>query len=157
MKIKYWKAVFLLSVLIVLSSCDEDDDSPIDEFDNSDVASIQSSLQTGTWRISSFVDDGENETVNFNDFVFTFGTDGSISADNGSNVFNGSWRVELDDDDDDDDKDDLEFYITFATTNDNLDDLTEDWYVLEFSENRIRLSDDDDDTDNDDLLTFERN
>ena len=161
MKIKYWKTAFIFSTLILMTSCDndDDDDGANGQFDSMDVTSLQNSAQNGSWRISRFVDDGEDETSDFNGFAFSFGADGSISADNGSTVINGTWRVELDDDDDDmDDADDLEFIINFSTSNENFDDLEEDWYVLEYSDTRIRLADDDDDDDDDeDLLTFERN
>lgn len=164
MKITYCKtAAILFGALTLMTSCDNDDDGDGDglnnQFDSTDVTSLQNAAQNGSWRITRFVDDGEDETSVFDGFVFSFGTDGSISADNGTNLFNGTWRVELDDDDDDDDmddNDDLEFYLTFSTSNEDFDDLTEDWEVLEFSDTRIRLGDDDDD-DDDDLLTFERN
>ncbi len=162
MKIKYWKNVFLLGTLALIVSCENDDDDGDimgnGQFDSADVAALQNSVESGTWRITRFVDDGEDETSNYEGFVFTFGADGSIVADNGTTSFNGTWRVELDDDDDLDDLDDLELYITFSTSDEAIDELSEDWYVLEFSDNRIRLADDDDDdTDNDDdFLTFER-
>jgi len=155
MKIKYWNVLCLTIAVIAGMSCDDNDDGPIvGQFDNSDVASLESAAQNGDWRVSRFVDDGDDETANFNGFVFTFNSDGSILADNATDSFNGSWRIEFDDDDDLDD-DDLEFYITFSTPSNELNELTEDWYVIEYSDNRIRLSDDDDD--DDEILNFERN
>ncbi len=153
MKITYWRTAMLLGALALMTSCEnDDDDDNNDLFNSADVSALQNAAQSGSWRITRFVDDGEDVTSAFDGFVFTFNANGTVTSDNGANSFNGTWQIELDDDDDIDDTDDLEFVITFSTSNDDFDDLTEDWDVLEFSDTRIRLADDD----ADDLLTFER-
>ncbi|TAI49851.1 hypothetical protein EW142_07420 [Flagellimonas allohymeniacidonis] len=110
----------------------------------------------GTWRITQFIDDGRDETSDFDGFTFTFNADGSVVAENGTLSFTGSWFIKLDDSslDDDDDSDELEFNVSFSLSND-FDELSEDWYVIEYSSNSIRLLDDDDDGE-DDFLTLTR-
>jgi len=148
-------AVFALNLVV---SCSEDDDSNGNvNFSSADTIALTDAVNDGTWRITQFIDDDENETSDYNGAIFTFNSDGTIDVEMGMDMFSGTWSIELDDDDDDlDDLDELEFDISFSNSN-NFDDLSDDWYVIEYSNNRIRLSeDDDDDDDDDDLLTFER-
>ncbi|GAB4515055.1 MAG: hypothetical protein Tsb004_23650 [Allomuricauda sp.] len=148
-------AVLALNLVV---SCSEDDDSNGSvNFSSADAIALTDSVNNGTWRVTLFIDDDENETSDYNGAEFTFNSDGTIDVEMGMNTFSGTWSIELDDDDDDDDLDELEFDISFSNSN-NFDDLSDDWYVIEYSNNRIRLSedDDDDDDDDDDLLTFER-
>ena len=153
---KYVSNVVLSVMVMSVLSCDNDDDDGSNErFDSLDVAALQSTATTGTWKITRFIDEGSDDTDDFEGFVFSFDTNGSLSADNGTNTFTGSWNVEMDDDDD---SGELEFEIDLATSDDIFDDLDDDWYVLEYSDNRIRLAEDDDDQDDDDdFLTFVRN
>ena len=148
----------LLSVMVMgLVSCDnDDDDGDTGQFDSLDVTALQSAATAGTWKITRFIEDGEDETADFENYVFSFDTNGNLTADNGTSTFTGSWSVEMDDDDDDDSLE-LEFEIDFSDPDDVLDDLEDDWYVLGYSDNRIRLAEDDDEMDDDDdLVTFER-
>lgn len=159
MKMKHFKNLFLIALALNLVSCSDDDDSNgnsngNENFNNSDVTALADAATNSTWRITQFVDDGEEETSDFDGVTFTFNSNGTIDVEDGTDTFSGTWSVELDDSDfdDDDDLDELEFELSFSLSND-LDDLSEDWYVIEYSTSQIRLREDDDDAD--DLLTFE--
>ncbi|MHA7832230.1 MAG: hypothetical protein ACX93O_14140 [Flagellimonas sp.] len=145
-------AVLAILALNLVVSCSEDDDSNGNlNFSSADAFALTDAVNDGTWRITQFIDDDENKTSDFDEAVFTFNSDGTIDVEMGMNTFSGTWFIELDDDDGD--FDELEFDISFSNSN-NFDDLSDDWYVIEYGNNRIRLSEDDDD--DDDLLTFER-
>ena len=157
MKMKHFKNLFFSALVIFMVACDNDDDTvTTGDFDNTDVTALRDSAIDGTWRITQFIDDGRDETSDFDGFTFTFNADGSVVAENGTLSFTGSWFIELDDSslDDDDDSDELEFNVSFSLSND-FDELSEDWYVIEYSSNSIRLLDDDDDGE-DDFLTLTR-
>ena len=47
-------------------------------------------LVDGLWTVSSYLDDGNNETNDYNGFTFDFEADGSVVAYNGSAI-NGTW------------------------------------------------------------------
>nr|WP_299339298.1 hypothetical protein [Allomuricauda sp.] len=155
---KNLKSVGLVCLMIFAVSCDDSDDSngasaPV-SFSGTDVVALTDSTQNGSWRITQFLDDGTDETNDFEGYVFTFNSDGSVVANNGGNSVNGTWSIEMDDDDDD--RDEIEFEISFSGSSE-FDDLSDDWDVMEYTSSRIRLSEDDDDDDDDrEVLVFER-
>lgn len=167
MKKLHLKSSLLLALAAVFLSCESDDVSDTaGRFDNLDVTTLSVTAETGQWKVVTFVDDDDDddddsrvETADFNGFVFQFNTDGSLLVTKEDLEVTGSWRVYLDDDDDDDD-DEMEFEITLSTSNYALQELVEDWYVVEYSDNRIHLVDDDEDDNgnsiDDEVLIFER-
>ena len=90
---------------------------------------------SGTWVISSFIESGTDETNDFTGYVFTFNSDGSLVADNGTMTVSGTWSVTSDDSSDDDDDydsdDDIDFNIFFAAPP-TFEELTEDWILFPF-------------------------
>lgn len=159
MKRENLKLAVILVMSIILFSCESDDQSPLaNGYDSLDVISAQASVQDGTWRVSEFRDDddddNEYQTIDFEGYTFEFGAEGSVTATIGDQVFSGIWRIELEDDDDGD-RDEMEFELEFDIDNGVLEEISEDWDVLEYSDTLIRLGDEDDD-DDDELLTFEK-
>ncbi|GEM_PF-668644 len=169
MKNKILKVASFFLMSIILVSCESDDQSEtMPRFDSLDVVSAQAFVGEGEWRVTEFRDDDDlddddfYEAIDFEGYVFEFDGDGSVTATLGDAVFTGAWRIELeddsdddDDDDDDDDRGEMEFYIEFNSSNDILEEISDDWEILEYSDTRIRLGDDDD-IDDDELLVFER-
>jgi hypothetical protein len=136
--------------MVMFFSCSEDDMvSPT----ASDLASVEQSTTTGDWRITYYFDD-EDETSDYQGYVFTFSEDGRIEARRGGSTYVGRWNVERNDDDDE--RYDLEFYIDFDSP-DELEDLDDDWYIKSFTNSRMELVDDDDDDEDDEILIMERN
>jgi len=90
------------------------------------------------WMVSSFVDEGDNETAAFNGYQLSFSTSGAVSAQNGNSTTAGTWYSQ---------KNATELVIDFDTEN-ILDELDEDWKVVSISETQIELEDIDDDNGN---------
>ena len=137
--------------LTILSACDDDDDnSPNNPVD---PVQVRSTVQDGQWRITRFVDSGQDETSDFTGYVFTFNSSGVLNATNGTNNYNGTWAIM--NDSDDDDSDDVDFIIAFPLTND-FEDLNDDWDFVSQSANKIELIDVSGGNGDTDLLTFEK-
>ncbi|MDC8003811.1 hypothetical protein POV27_07095 [Aureisphaera galaxeae] len=122
------------------SDCNEVGDGP-------DDGALVDALTTGDWYITYYFDD-EDETADFADYVFNFDEDGTATADNGIDVTDGIWTTA------EGDETDLELGLNFGDGI-PLDELAEDWDVLEVTMDIIRLKDVSGDG-TDDFLTFER-
>ncbi len=122
------------------SDCDDVGGGP-------DDGDLVAALTTGDWYITYFFDD-EDETSDFADYVFNFSTDGTGTADNGTQVTNGIWDTSAGD------ETDLELNLNFGNGT-PLDELADDWDVLEVTQDIIRLKDVSGDG-SEDFLTFER-
>ena len=108
---------------------------------------LVAALTNGDWYITYFFDD-EDETADFADYVFNYATDGTATATGPGGTTNGTWSTSSGD------ETELELNLNFGTTP-PLDELAEDWDVLEVSNEIIRLKDRSGDGSND-FLTFER-
>ena len=129
------------------TGCDEGNDpAPYNQ------QAIEDNVNNGTWRISSFIDSGEDETNHFNGYTFTFGTDGTLTASNGSITYTGTWSV-TDSNSGDDNPDDFDFNIYFNLTND-FEDLNDDWDIENYTTTSIQLIDISGGNGGIDLLTF---
>ena len=100
----------LIFMLNVASMCSNEDDS------NSitDPTPVVNTVNQGTWRITFYEDSGVNETANYANYIFTFGSNNVLTAAN-TNTFTGSWSVTSDDSNDDSPSNDLDFNILFTT------------------------------------------
>lgn len=105
----------------------------------------------GDFIISSYTDEGDNQTNLYQSFSFTFNSNHTITILNtvtGVN-FSGTWQAEIDDDQ-------LVFDLEFGV-NDLLDELDEDWVVEKFANpDQIELLDDDTITEEEKTLIFEK-
>jgi len=154
MNSKNFKTIFFLVLagLFTFTSCSSnDDDPPIDQIQNQ----VKTNLQSGTWGITRFIDSGDDETNHFTGYNFTFGSNGTLTAANGSNTYNGTWSI-TDSNSNDDSQDDLELVINFNLTND-FEDLNDDWDFVSQSSVKIELIDISGGNGGTDNLTFEKN
>ncbi|HZV68039.1 MAG TPA: hypothetical protein VFG10_00765 [Saprospiraceae bacterium] len=140
--------LFSLSLMFVTISCTNDDNA-----DPSQTI-IADNVQLGTWRITSFIDSGKDETGQFNGFTFLFGSNGTLTSTNGSVTYTGSWNLN-DNSSNDDSLDDLDFNILFNLDND-FEELNEDWHFVSQSANRIELIHVSGGNGGTDYLTFEK-
>ena len=77
----------------------------------------------GQWKVTYFFDK-KDETSNYGAYVFEFGSDGSMSAGNGSQSWSGSWSSGFDDSAN-------KFLINFSgTVPSALAELEEDWRII---------------------------
>jgi hypothetical protein len=144
-----------LGFTLILSSCSSGDDADVSA-NLSGIQEIESTVQSGNWRITNMNDSGEDETSDFAGYRFTFSDDGSVTATNGAITQNGSWSV-IDDRDDDDAEDDIDFNLFFPVPDtSDFEDLNDDWDIVSISDSKIELIDDGDLDELPDLLTFER-
>lgn len=147
-----------LIALVTQVSCSDDDDN---QGQNNDalIADIEETMSSGTWRISNYNDSGTDETSDYDGFSFTFNSDGSLVATNGTDTYNGTWSVTDDDDSSDDNssgEDDIDFNIFFSSP-EIMAELTDDWDIESWSTSRLALSDVSGGDGTTDLLTFEKN
>lgn len=146
-------SLLLLCFLTVCTACDNEDNGNNSSDDNQ--TQVETSVQSGTWRISSFIDSGQDETNHFTGYNFTFGATGDLTATNGSTSYTGTWSV-TDSNSNDDSLNDLDFNINFNLTND-FEDLNDDWDIVSQSATKIELMDVSGGNGGTDLLTFVRN
>jgi hypothetical protein len=136
-KINNMKTILLsLSLLAVLGACSKW---------QSNQQQINNISTDGTWIVSSYVDDGDDETADFTTFRFTFLESGVLNAtdllSSNSNPYAGSWSItDSNSNDDDDSLNDLDFNINFSVNN-KLDDLSDDWDIISYTDTEIKLID----------------
>lgn len=151
-----YKILMMVALAFLFFNCSTDDNDDDQMDDVQPAAQVEEEVIEGTWRITEFIDSGDNETALFADYNFTFNTNGTIMASNGTNTLEGVWSIS--NDDDDDDEDDLDFNIFFPVPDSNdFEELNEDWDIVSTSSTRIELEDISDDDPEIDRLTFERN
>ncbi|WP_426431980.1 hypothetical protein ACPX19_05510 [Winogradskyella sp. HB-48] len=117
--------------------------------DNVNDAALVSALTSGDWYITYFFDDSD-ETADFADYVFNFASDNTATATNTSGTTNGAWSTTSGD------NTELGLNLNFGTGI-PLDELADDWDVLEVTNEIIRLKDISGGDGSEDFLTFERN
>lgn len=159
MKATYLKGLILLLSLSLLSStCSHHDDDDGSSNDNSgQVQQIESQAESGTWRITSFIDSGQDETNDFSGFNFLFDSNGTLTATSSNTILTGSWSV-TDSNSNDDSNDDIDFNIFFnVSESSNFEDINDDWDIVSHSDNMIKLRDVSGGNGGTDTLTFERN
>ncbi len=113
-----------------------------------DDTTLVAALATGDWFITFYFNDTD-KTTNYNDYVFNFASDGTGIATNTNGSTNGTWSTSSGN------ETLLELNLNFGTTI-PLDELAEDWDVLEATNNIIRLKDVSGGDGSEDFLTFER-
>ena len=155
------KKVFNLGMLLMLSftlmssMCSSDDDDGSTNNNSQQIAEIENTVESGTWRITNFNDSGQNETSDFNGYTFNFGADGVLTATNGTNTYTGTWSVTEDSSSSDDSSsdDDIDFNIFFSSP-EIFAELSDDWDILSHSSNQIQLIDISGGNGGTDYLTF---
>lgn len=101
-----------------------------------------------SWKITYFWDSDHDETGHYNAFVFVFQADGTVNVSGGPAPYNGTWSKGSDDST-------AKLYLNFTTPPD-LEELSDDWHILEWTDNSIRLQDISGGNGGTDLLTFIR-
>ncbi|GAA4037859.1 hypothetical protein GCM10022386_24650 [Flavobacterium cheonhonense] len=132
--------------------CSSDDNSSSSQ----DPTPVINAATQGTWRVTSYVDSGTDETNHFTGYNFTFSNGGVLTATNGSNTVTGTWSVLNDDSNDDSPSNDLDFNIGF-TAPANFADLTDDWDIVTYSDTTISLIDISGGNGGTDTLVFTKN
>lgn len=139
---------FLLCIsLILIASCsthEEPGDVITSEFER-----ITSVITKDSWKVISFIDNGEDISEAYNDFVFIFDEDGSLSIEAEDFSTSGHWlyqgfpfKGEL--------------FILDITDSELLEQLSAAWTIETLINTQVELIIDEENTSNNKLLTFER-
>ncbi len=129
---------FILVSFVLFSSCKKDD--------NSNVADI---IKEGNWKITLFQEDGTTKTSNYSGYSFVFNSNNTISATKNSQSYSGSWSSGNDDSK-------SKLILNFGSTS-PLDELNEDWEILEKTSSIIKLKHISGGDGSVDYLNFEKN
>jgi hypothetical protein len=133
----------------VIDECDEDDDNDHnDDDEDPDDSELFVELVKGEWIVGYFFNETD-KTSDFTDYKFTFSTDSTVIADNGSNQINGTWDGKSED------NGSHELELKFAETA-LFVQLEDDWDVLDFDGKVIKLMDEDTVEGSKRFLNFER-
>ncbi len=162
--LKVYRIILVIGLMIIIG-CSTDDSNNDSQSSTAQVEEAQSTAQNGTWRITNFNDSGQDETSDFNGYVFAFASNGTLTVTNGNNTITGSWSVTDDSnsssdssDDDGDSSSDVDFNIFFPVPESNdFEDLNDDWDINSISDTVIDLIDISGGNGGTDILTFERN
>ena len=139
--------LIMLSFAVMFSACSTEDDDDNNNLNNSEIVNV---AQSGTLRISSFIDSGEDETNDFNGYSFTFGDNNVLTATNNSNSQTGTWSVTGSSSPD--------FNIFFPVPESNpFEDLNDDWDIVNISNSTISLIDVSGGNGGTDTLVFQKN
>lgn len=150
-KTKYlWVILFISSFGIL--SCSENGESDPNLISKQQV---EDNVNSGSWRIASFIDSGKDETNHFTGYDFVFNDNGVLESSNGVNTYSGTWSIS-DSNSNDESPDGIDFNIHFNLTND-FEDLSDDWDILSVSGSKIELVDVSGGNGGTDFLTFEKN
>lgn len=117
---------FLFSCFLAvlgLSACHKSND------DNG--TQVQNNLPGGKWTVHYYWDKDKDESSNFSGYSFDFQSNGKLVATlPGGSAVSGTWTTSS-----------TKLTITI-TGSDELDDLTDDWLIIEQTDTLIKLKDD---------------
>lgn len=154
MKILLIKFVFLIIVsLVSLTACSNNNDDGL--ITNDTRTQIEGHVKELSWRITKYIDSGNNEINHFTGYNFTFGANNILTATNGTNTYIGTWSI-TDSNSNDDSQDDLDFNVFFASSPD-FEELSDDWHFISQTSTKIELIDVSGGNGGTDDLTFEKN
>ncbi|MBF6641121.1 hypothetical protein IVB69_06490 [Flavobacterium sp. J49] len=129
-------------------SIDDCDDDNSGGSGGSGSSAFTDVLTSGTWYISYYFEDDDDETSDFNGYTFTFNSNGTSTALRNGVTTNGTWSTFVDSGQN---KLDLIFNGI------NLDEIEDDWRIIEYSNTQIRLKDVSGGDGSIDYLTFTKN
>ncbi|MBT8267412.1 MAG: hypothetical protein KJO41_02540 [Bacteroidia bacterium] len=140
-------------------SCSSSDDSSNSNNNAAQIQAVENAAESGTWRVASYIDEGVDETNDFNGYDFTFSANGTVMASNGTNTYNGTWSVtNSSNSNDDSSDDDIDFNLMFQVAADHdFDDLNDDWDIVSHSASTISLIDVSGGNGGTDTLVFQKN
>jgi len=143
---KQTKIIFTAGILliVVFSSCQKEDNSSIPS--NEEASKM---AQQGTWRVTQYIDCGEDETYHFSGYAITFNSLGIVTAVNNSITIAGNWNTGTS-------LNQSEFFLQFGSAIPFCEIDDDCWHIIENTTSRIRLEDECDGVNDKDYLTFEK-
>ncbi len=132
-------------LLYSLTACRHDNPIP----NTIDPATVNSTITSGTWRVTLYNDSGQDETANFTGYIFSFLSGNVVTAVKAGQPVTGTWSTQPDDSH-------TKLVLNFTTPADFVD-ISDDWHVIERTDTKIRLEDISGGSGGTDYLTFEKN
>lgn len=107
-------------------------ENAIDDCDDggSSTLLLPDTLVVGSWYVSSFIDDNQNETYHYNGYNFTFSSNGTVVAVKNSIPTNGSWSTSTSGGNQ---------ILNLNFEGSSLHELDANWIVIEFNATTVRL------------------
>jgi hypothetical protein len=147
-------AALIITTLLLTFSCSSDDGG--NSTDNSSIAAVVNTMNSGTWRITKYIDSANDETTDFSGYKFTFTQNNILMASNGTEEIMGSWLVSSGNSNDDNPSNDLDFIISFLGPAKFME-LSDDWDIQSRTSTKLELIDVSGGNGETDFLTFEKN
>lgn len=133
-QIAYFTSILLVfAVFTTACSKDENDDVTNKETNTNNNSSEDANLTAKSWQITYLWDGDKEETYHFNGYAFVFNEDNTVVATKNNNTLSGSWEII-------ESSDHNKLDIDFGET-EPFDELTDDWHITSFTENKIELED----------------
>lgn len=118
------KLILLAGIASVAFSCKK-----------AELKEINSIMQEGTWSVTKFVEDGVDETSDFDGYSFFFKSKTDVDATINGSTTAGTWKTFRDDNV-------YKFQLEFNAPDTNiLNEIEDDWDVVTFSSQYIELKD----------------
>lgn len=111
--------------LFLLASCEDSKVSTTD---------VSNTLKSGTWEITFYWNNNQDETAEFAAYDFIFASNNVVTANNGTNSEQGTWYVA--ESGDEGDESDLVLYFGSSFV---FSELNDNWHVMEKSASRIHM------------------
>jgi hypothetical protein len=114
-----------------------DDEGEDDDYyygDDETMAEFAAFLGSTNWSVSSYIDDGTDDTSAFENYVLSFGEEGVLTAVIDETTTEGTWSVSVSS------SAELELIIDLGEA-EPLDELTDSWDVTGLTENTVELED----------------
>ena len=111
---------------------------------HSDIASAKAIITSeGDWRVASYTDGSKDRTSGYTEYAFTFFSDGSLTAVNGSATIRGSWSISIDSDNNSGDgHSDIDFRLDInKDEEDGVGELADDWDLVSITPSTLTLTD----------------
>jgi hypothetical protein len=118
-------------LFISLTACTKEDNLATTA--NEIISQASKTLVTGTWSVADYNEKGNNQTQYFSNYKFTFSSNNTVKATNGTNTINGSWQTGTDDSK-------PKFILNFSASNGPFEEISEDWKIIQITASKIELN-----------------
>jgi hypothetical protein len=135
-------ALLIAPVIFFMAACNDTNVSP---------TNVANTLKDGTWKVSFYFSNDQDQTSDFDGYNFVFTPSNVVNASDGTNTVTGTWYVN--DTNSDDSAEDTELVLHFGPSI-PLDQLNEDWLILEKTATKVHMRHDSGGGGGTDLLTF---
>ena len=124
------KLLFAILFFASFGSCSKEDN--LSKSADDIITQASKTVVTGTWIVSNYNEKGTNQTGNFANYKFTFLSNNTVKATNGTNTINGTWKTGTDDSN-------AKFNLSFSAANGPFEEISEDWRIVEITASKIDL------------------